>query len=146
MGFFDSSKSHVELLEKDCRLVAELAAKIRDRCDESLKGKYDYAQPEQRAEQVRDGLRLLEKLTAALASARERKAVMEQDQCPKEDLLAAQTLLLSVSLDVTRAEKAVADAKGSLVAGAAEIEAFYGPRSKEAKEMRRVLSDFQISA
>ena len=146
MGFFGSSKSHVDLLEKDCRLVHELAGKIFESCDKSLRGKYDYVAPEERAGLVRDCHETLAKLQSAIGSARERQRVMEQDQCPKEDLLGAQTLILSASLDVTKAEKAVADATTSLVTGAAEIEAFYGAGSKEAKQMRRVLADFHLSA
>ena len=71
---------------------------------------------------------------------------MESDQCPKEDVLAAESLMLSASLDATEAQKAVNEAHSSLLHGVAEVEQFYGPRSKEAKHLRKVLAQFQASA
>lgn len=146
MGFFDSAKSHVDLLEKDCRLVGELSSRLREKCEQSVRGKYDYAPAGDRAELVRAAQDLLVKLHETHASAKERQRVMEGDQCPSQELMAAQTLLLAAGLDVTKAEKALAEARASLLTGIAEIEAFYGERSREAKEFRRVLSENGISA
>jgi hypothetical protein len=145
MGFFKSSKSHLELLEKDCQEVATHSAAIREACDASLRGKYEYMRPEQRADLVRNGALASRKLQAALESARSRQKVMEADQCPSEDLLAAETRLLAASLDASRAQQALKDAKDSLIAGVAEIEEFYGAKSSEAKHLRKVIAEFQAT-
>lgn len=146
MGFFKSSKSHSELLRDDCTTVADLAQQVRSLSERSLRGKYEYMQPEERARLVAEAHSLASRLEPTLSSARQRQETMEQDQCPSEELLQAQSLLLSANMDVTQAQKALDEARNSLVAGVAEVEEFYGASSKEARHLRRVLSQIQASA
>lgn len=143
MGFFGSSRSHVEQVEAECQAVAQHCAEIRRKCDESLRGKHEYMPPEQRADLVRESVALSRKAAAALAAAREKKSNMEQDQCPSEDLLAAESRIVAAQLDTQRAAHAVEEARQSLSEAVGEIEQFYGPRSKEAKSIRRVLADLE---
>jgi hypothetical protein len=146
MGFFfKSSKSHLEQLEADCQHVADASTRARAMCDQSLRGKYEYMAPEQRADLVRDAHAVAKELAGTLEQARHRQAAMDADQCLKEDLLTAETLVATAALDVSRLDKAVKDASESLLSGMAEIEQFYGPRSSEAKHLRRVLAEFQSS-
>jgi hypothetical protein len=141
MGFFKSSKSHLDLLEHECGEVSRLATEVSDLASRSLRGKYEYMQPDERADLYRHAAELVRKLHAAIGAARSRQAVMEQDECPSEDLLAAQSLLVGANLDVERADKGVAEARNSLISGMAEIEEFYGARSKEARYIRKLLAD-----
>ena len=145
MGFFKSSKSHVEILDQECRLIMQQAADVRERCDRSLRGKYENMQPEDRAALLKEAGALQKKLHATLTSAREREHLMTQDQCPSEDILTAHSRLLEAALDVGRADKSLEDARQSLLAGMHEIEQFYGPKSKEARQVRKVLDDLQAS-
>jgi len=143
MGFFKSSKSHLELLEKDCAQVAKLAAEASDLASRSLRGKYEYMQPDERADLYRRAAETSHSLRPLLESGRQHQRVMEQDQCPSEDLLAAESLLVAANLDVERAEKGVAEARASLISGMAEIEEFYGARSKEARYIHKLLADLE---
>jgi hypothetical protein len=145
MGFFSSSKSHLELLEKECDLAITSSSKAREMCDRSLRGKYEYMPPEERAELLREAHALHKKIHAAVESARQHQADMESDQCPGEDLLAAQSLVLQANMDASRLDKALKEAGDSLVSGISEVEQFYGPRSAEAKHLRRVIGEFQAS-
>lgn len=145
MSFFKSSKSHVEILDQECGLIMQQAAEVRDRCDRSLRGKYQNMSPEERAALLKEGAVIQRKLHATLGSVKEREKVMAQDQCPSEDLLAAHARALEASLDVSRADKALDDARQSLIAGMAEIEAFYGVKSPQARQVRKVLDDLARS-
>jgi hypothetical protein len=101
--------------------------------------------PEERAELLRDANTAAKKIHACLESARQHQAAMEADQCPGEDLLAAQSLLLQATMDAGRLDRALKEASDSLIAGMAEVEQFYGPRSREAKHLRKVIGEFQSS-
>jgi hypothetical protein len=146
MGFFKSSKSSVDVLQDQCDLVMDLAKSVRTSCDRSLRGKYEYMKPEERADLVRAAHEGHQKMHAALEKAKSSQAKIESEGGNNEALLAAESLLLSASLDATEAQKALNEAHSSLVHGVSEVEQFYGPRSKEAKHLRRVLSQFQASA
>ena len=146
MGFFKSSKSHLEDIQERCSEVSKLSQVVRDTCDRSLRGKYEYMRPEERADLVRAAHLDNEKLHAALEKAKARQSTMEADQCPSEDVLAAESIMLSATLDATQAQKALNEAHHSLVQGVSEVEQFYGPRSREAKHLRKVLAQFQASA
>ena len=50
MGFFKSSKSHLEEIQQHCTEVTKLSRNVRDTCDRSLRGKYEYMRPEERAD------------------------------------------------------------------------------------------------
>jgi hypothetical protein len=143
MSFFKSSKSHVEILEQDCKAIMQQAGDVRERCDRSLKGKYANMLPEDRAALLKEAAAISKKLHVTLESVRERERLMAQDQCPNEDLLAANALVLDASLDVQRADKSLEDARQSLLAGMAEIEQFYGVKSKEARLIHKVLDELQ---
>ncbi len=143
MGFFKSSKSHLEVLEKDCLDIVKHAQEVRSLCDRSLRGKYENMMPEQRAGILKEANVIAGKLRATLDSARERERLMTDDQCPSEDLLTAHARVLDAALDVSRADQSIEEARQSLLAGMAEIEQFYGPRSKEARHVRRVLDELQ---
>lgn len=144
MGFFGSSKSHIEKVEACCLAVGTACATARHHCDESLRGKHEYMSPEQRADLLREALSLVLKARGSLQDAREKKLAMEQDQCPTEDLLAGESKLVAAQLDLAAADQAVREARNSLLGGMAEIEQFYGARSKEAKHLRKVLSDLEV--
>ena len=141
MGFFKSSKSHVEVLEADCKLIAEQSTQVRSRCEKSLRGKYENMDPEARAALLKEGAQLARKLHETLLEAREREKSMEQDQCPSEDLLAAHAKVLEAQLDASRADKSLDEAKASLLSSVAEIEQFYGARSPEARHIQKILAE-----
>ena len=143
MGFFKSSRSHLESVEKDCQAVAQAAQEIRERCDRSLRGKYEMMQPEERATLLKDALGFQRKLVEALESARSHQKRMEEDQAPNEDLVAAHGRLLSASLDAQRAAKSLQDGRQSLREGLAEVETFFGASSKEARHVRKVLAELE---
>ena len=146
MGFFKSSKSHLEELQEQCELVVELSKSVRDACASSMRGKYEYMRPEERADLVRTAHEHNTRLQAALARAKGRQSAMDADHCDSELILGAESVLLSASLDATQAQRALNEAHASLVHGVSEVEEFYGPRSREAKHLRKVLSHFQASA
>lgn len=145
MGFFKSSKSHLEVIEQECQAVGQHSSDILARCDQSLKGKFENMSPEDRASLLKEAGAFARKLRAAFATVDEHHQAMQQDQCTSEDLLTAQSRLVSAKLDVERASKSIDEARQSLEAGMAEIEQFYGPRSPEAKKVRRVLDDLAAS-
>ena len=146
MGFFKSSKSHIEIIQEQCDLVVDLSRVVRSHCDRSLRGKYDYMRPEERADLVRLAHEEILKLQVALEKAKTRQATMDGESGGSEAELAAESVLLSASLDATEAQKSLTEAHSSLVHGMSEVEQFYGPRSKEAKHLRKVLSQVQASA
>lgn len=146
MGFFKSSKSHIEVIQEHCETVVELSKAVRLSCDRSLQGKYEYMKPEERADLVRAAHESNIKLRAALEKAKASQGRLDSENSGNEGVLAAESLLLSASLDATEAQKALNEAHSSLVHGVAEVEQFYGPRSREAKHLRKVLSQFQASA
>jgi hypothetical protein len=145
MGLFSSGKSHLETIEAECQAIAQHAAGILSRCDQSLRGKFQNMSPEDRADLLKEAGALSKKLHAAFAVVEERQRAMEQSQGTSEDLLAGQTRLVAAKLDVERASKSMAEARQSLMSSMAEIEQFYGARSPEAKQVRRVLDDLAAS-
>ena len=146
MGLFKSSKSHAELLQSECQEVASLAARVRKDCEQSLRGKYEYMAPEDRVGLLKDARGTAKRLHAALADARQRKAEMEKEESPSEALLAAESILLSAELDVRKADQTLREGETSLISGVSEIEEFYGPRSKEAKHLRKLITEFEASS
>ena len=141
MAFFKSSKSHLEVIETECQAIAEGAAAICDRCDRSLRGKFQNMMPEDRAALLKEAGALVKKLHASYATVQEQQQLMDQEQSTNEDRLAAQARLVAARIDVDRTTKSVDEARHSLVVGMAEIEQFYGPRSPEARHIRKVLDD-----
>jgi hypothetical protein len=141
MGFFKSSRSHLEVIEQDCIGVTDLANSSRAKSEESLRGKFQNMMPEDRAGLLKEAGVMARKARTSFVAAQERQALMEKDQCSSEDLLAAETKALAAKLDLERMDKAIAEATSSLMSGMAEIEQFYGPRSKEARHIRRILED-----
>ena len=145
MGFFKSGKSHLEVIEQETQVVAQHAADILSRCDQSLRGKFQNMSPEDRARLLKEAGVYSKKLAASFALVEDRQRSMEQDQCSNEDLLAAQSKAVAARLDVDRAARSMEEARQSLVTGMSEIEQFYGPRSPEAKKVRRILDDLAAS-
>src|SRR6185436_16149316 len=143
MSFFKSAKSHLEQLEKDCQEIAHKASDARTACDQSLKGKYENMQPEARAALLKQAQAACRSVRATLDAARQHLQAMEQDQCPGEELLAAQSKVLAATLDVDRASKALEESRQSLLSAMTEIEEFYGARSKEARHVRKILDELQ---
>ena len=146
MGFFKSSRSHLEEIQEQCELVFDLARVVRSTCERSIRGKYEYMRPEERADLVRSAHEENKRLQAALERAKGRQITMDGDSSDGGQALAAESILLSASLDATQAQNALNEAHASLVQGVSEVEQFYGPRSREAKHLRKVLSHFQASA
>lgn len=146
MGFFKSSRSHLEEIQEHCDRIVELARSVRQASDRSLRGKYEYMRPEERANLVKEAHLFYEKLHTLMQAAKARQSAMEDDQCAKEDILAAESVLLSASLDAAGAHAALDEAHASLVQGISQVEEFYGLKSREAKHLRKVLSQFQVSA
>ena len=145
MSFFKSSKSNLDQVEAECQDIATKAAEIRDRCDRSLRGKFENMMPEDRAALLKEAAALAKKVRASYATALDRKKAMESDQSTSEDRLKAESRLVAARLDVDRTAQSIEEAKQSLVAGMGEIEQFYGPRSPEAKQIRRVIDDLSQS-
>ena len=141
MGFFKSSKSRIEVIEAECQSIAESAAAVCDRCDKSLRGKFQNMAPEDRAGLLKEAAALARKLQASYATVQEQQQLMDQEQPTNEDRLAAQAKLVAARIDVDRMTKSIDEARQSLAVGMAEIEQFYGPRSPEAKHIRKVLDD-----
>ena len=145
MAFFKSSKSQVDEVQERCARVTAIATVVREKCEASLRGQYEYMQPEERAELLREADALAGEFRRALEQARESQRAMERDQAPGEALLTAESLVLSAGLDANQADRALAEAKNNFVAGMNEIEEFYGPRSKEARHLRKIVARFQTS-
>ncbi len=146
MGFFKSSKSHLQEIRDQCLLVVDLSQSVRSSCQRSLAGKYEYMRPEERADLVKAAHEGNKRLHAALDKAKARQASLEGDRCDNEVVLTAESILLSATLDATAAQNALNEAHSSLVQGVSEVEEFYGRRSREARHLRKVLSRFQAPA
>ena len=140
MGFFSSSNSHLDDIRKECLGISRKAQEARDRCDASLRGKHEMMDPEQRANLLKQAQAAIKDARKTLDEARQRQVRMDEDNCPSEDVLAAHARVLEASLDVQRAEKAIADGCTSLEQGLGEIEQFFGAGSPEAKQVRRVIA------
>ena len=143
MGLFGSSSSHLDDIRKDCLTAIKKAQEARDRCDASLRGKHAMMDPEDRAKLLKQAQAAVKEAHSILEKARQRENKMAEDQCPSEDILAAHARVLEGTLDVQRAEKAIADGCHSLEQGLAEVEQFFGANSREAKEVRRVIQSLQ---
>lgn len=141
MGFFKSSKPHLQVIDSECQVIAECAAAICDRCDKSLQGKFQNMMPEDRAALLKEAAAFVKKLHASYAVVQEHQRLMDQEESTSEDRLAAQARVVAARIDVDRTIRSVDDARQSLVVGMAEIEQFYGPRSREARHIRKVLDD-----
>jgi hypothetical protein len=143
MAFFKSSRNHLEAVDKECQSVAQLAAQIRDKCDRSLRGKFEMMQPEQRATLLKDALGLYRKLLRALEAAREQQGKMTEEHADNEEAVVAHGKVLSASLDSQRAQSAMEEGRKSLREGLVEVEAFFGASSNEAKHVRKVLAELE---
>lgn len=141
MGFFGSSSSHLDDIKKDCLAVNKKAQEIRDRCDKSLKGKHEMMDAEDRSALLKQARAAVGEAKSVLEKARQREHQMEADSCPSEDIMAAHNRILEATLDLQRSEKFIDDGRRSLQEGVAEIEAFFGANSTEAKQIRRVIAD-----
>lgn len=146
MGLFKGKASPYEALQRLCSDVSNSAKVVRERAGSSLRGRYEYMRPEERADLLREAHEESLKLKSRLDEARSVRDALEAESDANEEILAAESLLLAASLDATEADKSLAEARNSLVQGMSEVESFYGPRSKEARHLRKVLSQFQASA
>lgn len=143
MGFFNSSDSHLEEIQKDCLAVSRKAQEARDRCVASLRGKHELMEPEERAALIKGARASVKQAHELLDAARKREARMEEDHCPGEEILKAHARVLEATLDVQRAEQSIAEGCASIAEGLPEIEQFFGASSPEARQFRRVLADLQ---
>ena len=98
MGFFNSGKSHLEVIEQESQAVAQHAANILSRCDQSLRGKFENMSPEDRAGYLKEALAFSKKLAGSFALLEDRRRAMDQDQCSSADLLAAQSKAVAARL------------------------------------------------
>jgi len=136
-------KNHLEAVDKECQVVAQLSAQIREKCDRSLRGKFEMMQPEQRATLLKDAHGLYRKLMRALEAAREEQARMTEEHADNEEAVLAHGRVLAATMDSQRAQSAMEEGRKSLREGLVEVEGFFGASSSEAKHVRKVLAELE---
>ena len=57
MGFFKKGKSDARTLEEACAAVTSQARTVRDKCERSIRGKYEYMRPEQKKGEDADAIK-----------------------------------------------------------------------------------------
>ncbi|MEM7247522.1 MAG: hypothetical protein AAF533_19455 [Acidobacteriota bacterium] len=142
MGLFGRKKSPFDELQEQCQVVAREADSTRKKSEHSLRGKYEHMSAEERADLLKEALGSWKLAHSALDAARALQGKL--DKAGSEEQMAAESLILSANLDVSKADASLQEARNSLMKGVGEVEEYFGPKSKEAKHLRKVLSEFQL--
>ena len=132
------SENPAKEIEELCGIASEEAEKTKQCAQESIRGKFEYRPHLERFEKLKEAHEHRNIMNESITKARVMLQELEKEG-EKDDVLSAETVILSSSLDVKQANQLYDDAFQGLEKGLKEIEEFYG--SKKIKQISKILED-----